>query len=162
MTTNKRHGGWIILLTLLSALVLTIIPIPSWAEGSRPEWVLLILIYWSMALPHRVGVGIAWFMGLTLDVLKGSLLGLHGFGLAIIIYLILKLHRRVRVFPLWQQALSLLPLLALNQLVMLWINGVLGNPGSDWYYWLPSLIGMLLWPLLFVALRGLRRHFRVS
>jgi len=162
MTGGRRRGGLTILFTLLSALTLAIIPLPEWAESSRPDWVMLVVIYWTMALPHRFGVGTAWLMGLPLDVLKGSLLGQHGLGLAIVTFLILRLHQRVRVFPPWQQALSLLPLLALNQLIMLWINGILGNAGQGWSYWMPSLVGMLLWPLLFHTLRRLRRQFRVN
>jgi rod shape-determining protein MreD len=162
MIPTRHRGYWVILLTLIAALGLTIIPLPSWAQPHRPDWVLLVLLYWCMALPTRVGVGTAWSLGLLLDVLTGTLLGQHGLGLAVVAFVVLKLHQRIRVYPIWQQALSVCMLLALNQLFMLWVNGVLGRPAIDWVYWSPSLIGMLLWPWMFILLRDLRRRFRVN
>ena len=161
MNPPRHRGYWVILLTLVAALGLAIFPLPSWARPYRPDWVLLVLLYWCMALPTRVGVGTAWTLGLLLDVLKGTLLGQHGLGLAVVAFLMLKLHQRIRVYPLWQQALSIGMLLTLNQLFMLWVNGILGRPGIDWSYWIPSLIGMILWPWIFILLRDLRRRFRV-
>jgi rod shape-determining protein MreD len=127
----------------------------------RPDWVLLVLIYWAMALPHRVGVGIGWIMGLINDVLTGMLLGQHALAYCLVIFLTLKLHQRLRLYPLWQQAQSILILLTLGQLILLWINGMIGRPLHSWLYWAPSVLGALLWPVLFVFLRGLRRAFRV-
>ncbi|HEY9198345.1 MAG TPA: rod shape-determining protein MreD [Gammaproteobacteria bacterium] len=161
-TLAQRHGGGIVLLTLLAALMLTTAPLPEPLRPLRPDWVLLVLIYWSMALPHRIGVGYAWVSGLCADVLTGLLLGQHALAYSIVIYLTLKLHQRLRLYPLWQQALSVLVLLGLGQLLLLWINGMIGRPVHSWLYWMPSVLGALLWPLLFVLLRGLRRAFRVT
>ena len=157
----RHHGGGIIIFSLAVALLLTAVPVPDDLRIARPDWVLLVLIYWSMALPHRVGVGTGWLLGLINDALTGTLLGQHALAYSLVIYLTLKLHQRLRLYPLWQQALSILVLLSLGQLLLLWINGMIGRPIHSWLYWLPSLIGALLWPFLFVILRGLRRAFRV-
>lgn len=157
----QRHGGAIIFLSLTVALLLTIVPLPEDLRLLRPDWVLLVLIYWAMALPHRVGVGIGWIMGLINDVLTGMLLGQHALAYCLVIFLTLKLHQRLRLYPLWQQAQSILVLLTLSQLLLLWINGMIGRPLHSWLYWAPSVLGALLWPVLFVFLRGLRRAFRV-
>lgn len=157
----QRHGGAIIFLSLTVALLLTIVPLPEYLRLLRPDWVLLVLIYWAMALPHRVGVGIGWIMGLINDVLTGMLLGQHALAYCLVIFLTLKLHQRLRLYPLWQQAQSILILLTLGQLILLWINGMIGRPLHSWLYWAPSVLGALLWPVLFVFLRGLRRAFRV-
>lgn len=157
----KRHGGSIIFLSLTVALLLTTLPLPEQLRVMRPDWVLLVLIYWAMALPHRVGVGIGWLMGLINDVLTGMLLGQHALAYCLVIFLTLKLHQRLRLYPLWQQAQSILVLLTLGQLLLLWINGMIGRPIHSWWYWAPSVIGALLWPILFIFLRGLRRAFRV-
>lgn len=157
----QRHGGAIIFLSLTAALLLTIVPLPEHLRLLRPDWVLLVLIYWAMALPHRVGVGIGWIMGLINDVLTGMLLGQHALAYCLVIFLTLKLHQRLRLYPLWQQAQSILVLLTLGQLILLWINGMIGRPLHSWLYWAPSVLGALLWPVLFVFLRGLRRAFRV-
>ncbi|MBI5042177.1 MAG: rod shape-determining protein MreD [Gammaproteobacteria bacterium] len=160
-TLAQRHGGGVIYITLLLALLLVNLPLPDVLRILRPDWVLLVLLYWAMALPHRVGVGIAWLLGLFTDVLTGTLLGQHALAYSIVIYLMLKLHQRLRLHPLWQQSLSILSLLALSQLLLLWINGMIGRPVHSWLYWLPSLLGALLWPFVFLLLRGVRRGFRV-
>ncbi|MFA7386454.1 MAG: rod shape-determining protein MreD, partial [Thiohalobacteraceae bacterium] len=147
--------------SLAAALLLTSVPLPDDLRILRPDWVLLVLIYWSMALPHRAGVGTAWLLGLVVDVLTGTLLGQHALAYSLVIFLTLKLHQRLRLYPLWQQALSVLVLLSLGQLLLLWINGMIGRPIQSWLYWLPSLVGALLWPFLFIILRSLRRAFRV-
>ncbi len=161
MTLTRHQGGWIVAATFVGAMMLAILPLPVWAEYYRPEWVALVLVYWCMALPQRVGVGVGWTAGLLLDVLKGALLGQHALGLAVTAYLTLSLHQRIRVFPLWQQALTVLMLLTLYQLLLLWFDGITGQPPKGWVYWMPSLTGMLLWPWVFIVLRDLRRRFKV-
>lgn len=161
MIGDGHRGGWIIVLSFVAAMLLSILPLPQVVDPFRPEWTALVLIYWCLALPERVGVGGAWLVGLLMDVLKGGLLGEHALGLTVVAFLALKLHQRIRVYPMWQQALSVLMLLALYQLVTLWINGIIGRPARTWLYWAPSLTGTMLWPALFLLLRDLRRRFRV-
>lgn len=162
MIMLRRQGGWIIFASFFAAFLLTIFPLPHWLALLRPEWVALVLLYWCLALPHRVGVGIGWIAGLTLDVLRAGLLGQHALSLCIIAFIAVKLYQRIRVFPVWQQALSILVLIALHQMLLLWIKGITGQPSQTWTYWLPSLTSMLIWPLVFITLRNLRRSFRVS
>jgi rod shape-determining protein MreD len=159
---GRHHGGGVIMVTFLVGLVLTIMPLPEWARYLRPDWVGLVLIYWCLALPDRVGVSVGWFTGLLVDLLTGSLLGQHAMALAIVAYLALKFHQRVRLFPIWQQSLTVLVFLVLHQLLTLWIIRFTGRPAPPWYYWAPSLTGMLFWPLIYISLRTLRRSFRVS
>lgn len=161
-TLTRHHGGGVILITILIGLVLSILPLPERLELFRPDWTLLILLYWSLALPQRIGVGIAWLTGLLQDVLTATLLGQHAMAYAIVSYLIIKLHQRLRLHPLWQQSLSILILLMFAQLIIFWINGIIGRPVQSWLYWMPSLIGAALWPAVFTLLRGLRRAFRVT
>jgi len=163
VTLAHTRGGWAITLSLVLALLLTIVPLPGWAQGLRPEWVLLVLVYWCLALPNRVGVGVSWVAGLAVDVLTGGLLGEHGFGFALVAFIVLKLHLRVRVYPAWQQAGVVLLMLLLSQLACLWVLGITGRaPDGLLAYFVPSLVGTLLWPWLFVLMRGVRRHFGVA
>lgn len=162
MIHKKAQGSEMIALSFIGALILTVFPLPDWLAPARPEWVSLVLIYWCMALPNRVGVGIAWGLGLTLDVLRVGLLGQNALILAIIAYITLKLYQQLRVFPLWQQGLSVFILVVLGQILTLWIKGISGLPIDFWIYWLPSFSSMLAWPLVFFSLRALRRKFRVS
>jgi len=156
------RGQWFILLTLLIAFAVTYLPLPLWIDRFWPDWVSLVLIYWCMALPQRVNVGTAWVVGLFQDAACGALLGQHALALAVVAFLTVKTHQRIRVNPLWQQALSVLGLLIINQLLVSWINGVIGYPPRNWWYLAPALGGMLWWPWIFIALRDLRRRFRIS
>jgi rod shape-determining protein MreD len=161
MSVNAPHRRWIIVLTFIVALILEIMPLPEWVGQFRPDWVVLTLVYWCMALPNRVGILTGWSSGLILDVIEGTLLGQHAFAFALIAFLSVRLAQRVRVFPLRQQALTILLFLIFYQLVLLWIMGLSGNnPNTTWYF-LPSLVGTLLWPWLYIILRDTRRRFRV-
>lgn len=160
MSPARAQGGWLIAATIVVALMLAILPLPTWAEAYRPAWVIIALIYWSMQEPQRVGVGVAWTVGLLLDVMQGSLLGQHAFAAAVVAYLTLGLHQRLRVFPLLQQALTVLMFTALYQLILLWFNGIIGKGPVGWQYWMPSLMSLILWPWVFVFMRDLRRRSR--
>ena len=162
MMRGRHHGGGIIVFTFIIALLLTVIPLPDWARYMRPDWVGLVLIYWCMALPERVGVATGWFTGLMVDLLTGTLLGQHALSLTVIAYITLKFHLRLRLVPVWQQSLTVLVLLVLHQLLALWISRIIGRPGAPWFFWTPSVLGMVIWPLAYATLRGIRRGFRVN
>jgi len=151
-----------ILTTFIVALILTIVPVPNWAEQFRPDWVALTLIYWCMATPQRVGVGTGWALGLLLDILYGSLLGSHAMAKTLIAYFTVRLHLQLRMFPRWQQAVAVLLLLVVNQVLVLWIRGAIGQAPATLSYWTASIVGMALWPWLFVILRDVRRRGRVA
>ncbi|MDR2876858.1 MAG: rod shape-determining protein MreD [Chromatiales bacterium] len=152
----------VIILSFIAALALAVIPLPDVLAALRPEWVALVLIYWCMALPERVGVGVGWITGLLLDVLRGGLLGQHGLSFAIVAYITLQFYQRLRVYPLWQQSVSVFVLVLLHLLLQLWIKGISGNPTDALATLLPAFSSMLAWPLVFLLLRNLRRRFVVS
>jgi len=162
MASTVHHGTGIIVTTLVVAMILTVIPLPEWIVAARPEFVALFIIYWCIAVPNRFGVGRAWLTGLVLDALLGGLLGQHALALTVVSYLSLKLHLRIRIYPLWQQALSILVLITIYQLLLLWTSGIIGKPATSWTYWLPALSSMLLWPMVFSVLHGVKRGFDVS
>lgn len=157
MSVYRHHGGFTILLTFTVALTLHMVALPEWAEALRPDWITMVLIYWCIALPDRIGVGYGWLAGLVLDVANGAVLGQHALTLAIVAYLSLRLHQRLRLFPLWQQSLSVLILVLMHLMLALWIRGSLGQTTGTWAYWLPAATSMLLWPPVFLILRRLRR-----
>ena len=161
MTLVRHHGGGVIVVSFIVALLLTIVPLPEWARYARPDWVGLVLIYWCLALPDRVGVVTGWFVGLLVDLVTGTILGQHALSLTIVAYLTQRLHLRIRLFPLLQQAFTVMVLLILHQLLALWISRIIGRPGVPWYFWTPSLLGMLLWPIIYVLLRNVRYRFHV-
>lgn len=144
-------------LSFVVALLLTSLPLPESFIAFRPDWLLLVLVYWSMALPDRVGIFTGWIFGLTLDVMYGSLLGQNAMSLAIISYLVNVMHLRFRMFPLWQQSVVVFFLVLLHLGLTAWVRGITGNFSLFWMYWLPAVTSALIWPFLFVVLRDIRR-----
>lgn len=162
MRLAQHHGGWVIILSFVLALALTIVPLPGVVEMFRPEWVTITLIYWCMALPARIGVGIGWLLGLLLDVLRDTLIGQYALALALVAFLTLHLHQRIRVFPLWQQSLSIFVLVMLENLIVLWIKGLTGNSPDFWSILPSAFTTMLVWPLMYLLLRQVRRAYLVT
>jgi rod shape-determining protein MreD len=144
----QSHRLFFIGLTLLGALTLSIVPLPSWGESLRPQWVVLVLIYWCLVQPARAGVFTGFAFGLAQDVVSGTLLGAHAFSLSVVAFLAEELHRRIRAFPLWQQSLVVWLLLLVERLLSLWVHGAIGQPTPALAYWVPTFVGMLLWPWL--------------
>ena len=151
-----------IALTIVVALMLSIAPMPQWAAPYRPDWVALTLIYWSMMLPRSVGVGVAWISGLLLDVATGTLLAQHALALSFIVYLTVKLHLQLRLFPMWQLAATVLALLATYRFILFWINGIAGMSTSASSYWGPVVASAIAWPIIAVVLRSLPQRERSS
>jgi rod shape-determining protein MreD len=160
--SGNARGSVIIVVTVAVAMLLMILPMPEWARLYRPQWVTLVMLYWALALPHRVGVGSGFAAGIILDVLTGTLLGQHALGLSVITFVAIQLHQRIRVFPLWQQSLGVLVLLLVDHLLSLWVIGATRGAAPGLNYWLVPLIGALLWPWVFVTLRKVRRHFKIN
>jgi len=160
MVTTKCFR--IVVPTLIVALMLHMWPLPDWLEYARPEWMTLVLLYWALAMPEQVGVTIAWFAGLLIDVTQGAILGQHAVGLVVIVYVIQLEYQRIRVFSLAQQALVVFLLLIIKQVLTLWVIGIVGQAPDLALYFLPSLVGAIIWPWLFLLLRDLRRRFTQS
>ncbi|MDP7593557.1 MAG: rod shape-determining protein MreD [Litorilituus sp.] len=156
------HNGIIVILTLVIALMATIMPLPLSVDAFRPDWVLIILIYWTMALPSRVNIITAWMMGLLLDVLLGSVLGLHAAAMAIAIYIVAENFQKIRNFSLWQQAFITGVLSALYHLVVFWSQRFLIDVTFLSSYLYPVITSVILWPWMFLLLRKVRRHFSIA
>lgn len=159
---EQKQGNWIIVMSFIVAIMLTALPLPDWAVNWRPAWVALVLIYWCMAVPDRIGIAVGWFLGLLLDVQQSTVLGQNALGLTIIAFLTIKSYQRMRVFPLAQQAVLICFYLLFYELITLWITGYIGTSTRDWTYWMPAITSMLLWPWLFIILRDLRRKYNIS
>lgn len=162
MSGQQQGGGLIIFATFLLGVVLSQMPLPDFIGWARPEWVALILIYWVIALPQSVGVGTGFVAGIILDVIRGSVLGANALALVIVAYLASMLHRRMRLFPVWQQSLLVMVLTGTHQLVLHWVQVLVGYTGDSLLFLLPAIISALFWPVIFLLLRRIRRTFYVS
>lgn len=157
---DERDGLLVFGGSLLIALMLTVLPMPDTLEPLRPYWVALVLIYWHLESGRLQDLGPAFALGLAVDLLTGSLLGRHALSLVVMNFLLGRFRNRMRFFPPWQQALAVGALLLNDRVIHLWIVGLLENSWPGLGFWLPPLVGMALWPWLFLLLDALRSQRR--
>ena len=138
--------------TLVIALLLSILPLPEVIVSFRPDWVAIVLVYWSLFKPGHFGFLTAFWLGLALDTLYGSLLGQHALALLTVTYIARHFHLRIRVFPIWQMSVTVLALLALYEFLLFWADGVAARTVLAVDRWVPVAIGALLWPLVFASM----------
>lgn len=162
MNLLKKQGGIVILLSIVATLLLTQLPLPTIIAPYQPEWVILVLIYWSMALPERVGVGIAWFTGLLLDVLRDALLGQYALAFALTVFITLRFYQRIRNFPLRQQVISIFILMLIHTGLVVWIKALTGVNVDFSMALIPALSSSFFWPLIYFVLRNIRRTYHVT
>lgn len=163
MAPSRSNGTWFILLTIVIASLLSIVPLPKWLEIWRPEWIALVMVYWVIALPHRVGLFTAWIVGFFVDVMEGSLLGLNAIALTLIAYVALSLYQRLRMFTPLQQSTTILMLVGVSQLLIFWVLTATGqNTPNNLLFVVSAISSALCWPLVFVLLRHGRRSLKVT
>ncbi len=158
--TSSRESRSLMLLTVAAAMALSLLPMPELLSPLKPYWVALVIIYWSLETRDMLSLGTAFLIGLLLDILSGSLLGMHALSLLVMVFLVQRFRNRLRFFPAWQQALSVLGLLVNDRIILIWITALLGEPLPTWQYWLPPMIGLAIWPWLFLLLDSLRARVR--
>ncbi|OJF70119.1 rod shape-determining protein MreD [Alteromonas sp. V450] len=157
-----RKRNLLIWLCIVVALVLQIVPLPTQVDVYRPDWVLVVLAYWSMALPNRVNVGVAFVTGVAMDVLVGTTLGIHSLGLSLSVYILAANYQRLRNYSVWQQAIIIGLLSSLYHLLTFWVQHLLTDIYFQVNYLWPVLTSMVLWPWVFWLLRRTRRQFSIS
>ncbi|MDC9719351.1 MAG: rod shape-determining protein MreD [Gammaproteobacteria bacterium] len=162
MVISRAHNSWVPFVTFLMAFMLSAFPIPAWVQWGWPEWVLVVFIYWVIALPNRFGLGWAFILGLLLDLLQGSHLGVNAFAMVVVTFFAMLMYRRLRMYRLWQQAFIVVFLVAINQCVSYGLQGIGSNVSGGIWFLLPAVTSGLLWLWLFVVLRGIRRAFKVT
>ncbi|MDH3647293.1 MAG: rod shape-determining protein MreD [Gammaproteobacteria bacterium] len=145
-----------VLVSVVGALILTVLPLPQWLQPWRPSWIALVMIYWLIYEPRRIGLMTAWLTGLCLDTLRGVLLGQHALALTIMGFVAMQFHLRVRVFPMGQQTATVFMLVAIYEFMLFWVDGVSGEPGSDWRRWLSVLASTAVWPPVTTVLHRMR------
>lgn len=157
------RGFWLVQLSFLLAIYLQALPVPKFLTYFRPEWVSLVLIYWSLHLPHRVGITHALVWGILLDLLEATPLGQHLLALSLIAYLCNYFYQRILMFSNLQKSLIVFCLLVLSQLINLITNSLLGLKTSLIYLGLTVVISAILWHWVAQLLNlGLKRINKTS
>ena len=149
-----------ILISLIFSVILTISTFPL---GSfSPDWTQLFLIYWILAAPLSIGLLSSWIVGLVLDVVLGSTLGINALMYTIISYLVFKIHHIARYITVFQQSIVIIAILLIKFTLVLWIDSILSiNNYNISLYW-SCLTSALCWPLVFYSLRVIRRKYNIS
>jgi len=156
-----KSPWWFISISVLIALVLSIMPLPLGIKALRPDWLALVIIYWTIALPHRVNIGTAWIVGFVLDILLGTILGVHAFALALIVFITASNFQKLRNFSLWQQAALIAVFLVLYHIVIFWLNRFLIGVSFSGDFLYPAITSALFWLWLFPVMRAYRRRFKI-
>lgn len=149
MAARKSH--WFVSFSsLMATLALASVPLPDSVAPFRPDWVAVVLLYWSLMAPRHFSLMTALWMGIALDTLSGALLGQNALALLVIVYLAEKFHLRLRVFPVSQLAITVLLLLGLYEFILFWIDGMAGRSVPLVERWLPPLTGTLAWLAMYM------------
>jgi rod shape-determining protein MreD len=138
------------------AFLLNLLPWGHWV--GVPDFVALVLVFWSIHQPRRVGIGIAFMMGLLMDVHDATLLGENALSYTLLSYFSIMIHRRVLWFKMGTQAAHVLPLLLFMQAVQLVIRMLVSGKFPGWTYFLESLVAAALWPVVSAILLAPQRR----
>jgi len=134
--------------TLIAALTINFLPWSGPVLAVKPDFVALVVLYWCIQQPHKFGFAAAWLMGLTMDIGDGSLLGQHALAYSVLAFAGIVLHRRVLMFTMQNQILHVIPILLLNDLIVLVIRTLAGADFPGFRYFVGSLIAGALWPVM--------------
>ena len=147
--------------SLAMCYLLQLMPLPQALLPFKPYWLALMLVYWALETPERIGLGLAFVLGLAGDAISGELLGEQALRLCILCFIVLRFRSRLRFFPMWQQSLAVFALLLNDRIVLLMIRACAGEPTPPAAFWLEPVSAMLAWPWLFLLLDDLRARLRV-
>lgn len=136
----------------LVALILTALPLPPMLETVRPAFLVLVVLYWSIATPRAGGITLGFMAGVALDAFRGPVLGQHALALSLVTYIAVREHQKIRSKPYFQQALIVFALLFVYEFVVFSIDGWSGHPVTSGLRWLHPFTGAALWPLLAAVL----------
>ena len=139
--------------TLITALIVNFLPWSGPLLAMKPDFVALVVLYWCIQQPHKLGFAAAWLMGLMMDVADGSLLGQHALAYSVLAFAGIVLHRRVLMFTMRNQILHVIPILLLNDLIVLVIRRLAGADFPGFSYFAGSLIAAALWPVMCFLLK---------
>ena len=112
-----------------------------------PDLLMLLLVFWGVHQPLRIGMGVAFVLGLCMDVSQSALLGQHALSYTVLSFAAIAVHRRLRWFSVLSQALQVFPLFALAHAIELLLRMAAGGIFPGWWSFLAPVLEALLWPL---------------
>lgn len=153
-----RHTSPIsVYISLLLALLCQLFPWVGQGVIFRPDFVLIVTLYWLLRAPNLCNVGMAWFAGLLVDLATGSLLGQHALSFAIAAFIALSYQRRLVLFNPWQLLGYVFAILTIERIIILLLKLFEGNENPGFGYFWPIITGLILWQLMILLFGGLTR-----
>jgi len=150
----------LILLTILLSLFVSLITLPLGYYS--PEWILLVLIYWAIAIPSINKLFLAFLLGFLTDIVLGQVLGISSLFYVILIYIVLRLYNSLRYMTIAQQSFVIFFLIIVKQHLLVWAYIIIGKNIEYQAILIGSFMNAFLWPLIFFVLRYVRRKFNIG
>lgn len=151
---------WAVSLSTLVALALMIVPVPQPLFYFWPDWIALVIVYWALYTPEKVGPVVGFIIGVLLEVLFVRKFGVEGLGLATLAFLVNYANQQLNVLSIWQQTIVIAMFIALFKLITGWLYGLVGDFTITFEYWYSLLGCILVWPFMCILLHELRRRTR--
>lgn len=162
MFSQKTQSYLLIGATFFIALLLAVYPLPLEWRWWRPEFVVLVTIYWIFTIPLGTSLVLLCLLGIFQDLLEGVPFGQHGLALVIVAYICLLSYQRVRNYSIWKQSGWIFVLVGIAQLTDNWVQAMSGRPLSGMVFLYPAFASACVWPACYFVLEALRRHYRIS
>ncbi|MEO0442701.1 MAG: rod shape-determining protein MreD [Pseudomonadota bacterium] len=148
-------------MSFVCAFVLMVVPISYQWRWCRPEFVALLIIYWTLYAPQNFGLVAAWGVGLCQDLLELVPLGFNGLGILVIAYIVYMVHQRIRNYMIWHQSLWVFVLVGVYLLFSNWLGSFVGRTVDRPVFLLSAVLSALCWPFLVVLMSRLAVRFRL-
>jgi len=143
------------------ALVLTVVQLPGWLFYFWPDWIAIVVAYWALMTPKRVGPFVGFIIGTLLEVLFVRKFGVLGFGLATLAFIVNSTSQQLRALSIWQQMISIGVFISFFKLLTGWLSGLVSGFTITPEYWYSLLGSVLIWPFAYILLEELRRVVRI-
>lgn len=165
MSLNDRNSSGPVALgvsvSAFVALVLTVVQLPGWLFYFWPDWIAIVVAYWALVTPKRVGPFVGFVIGTLLEVLFVRKFGVLGFGLATLAFIVNATSQQLRALSIWQQMISMGVFISFFKLLTGWLSGLVSGFTITSEYWYSLLGSVLIWPFAYILLEELRRVVRV-
>lgn len=153
---SRDRQPWIFPLSVLIAIMLSVMPLPVGLQPFRPAWLALVLAYWIIETPDKVSMPLAFILGLIEDLVAGSMMGEHALRLVVVTFILMRFRARIRFFPLSQQALVIVAVLINDKIISAVLHAFWREPAASLWSWITPVLAFVLWPLVFMALDSVR------
>lgn len=161
MNSQVLKNYFLITLSFVLWLVITAIPMGKTWVSIKPDFIVLVTIYWVTFLPNAVGITYSFIIGLILDLLLSNPLGSSSLGLSLVAYLANFLRFRLNSTCLWQQALAILGLVGSYKIIVVWANLFSGMQGVNFMTWVSIISSMLFWPIVYIFMHYFRNIINI-